>query len=59
MSDYEQKLADAEARAVKAERDSAIKVELLSKGAIPEDVDYLMYRIENGDAEVKLSVLEQ
>lgn len=55
VADYEQKLAEAEEKAAKAERESAIKVELLSKGAIPEDVDYLMYRIENGDVEVKLS----
>lgn len=55
VSDYEQKLAEAEARAAKAEREAAIKVELLSKGAVPEDVDYLMYRIENGDVKVKLA----
>lgn len=55
VAEYEQKLAEAEARAEKAERDSAIKVQLLSNGAVPEDVDYLMYRIENGDCEVKLS----
>lgn len=55
VAEYEKKLAEAEARAEKAERDSAIKVQLLSNGAVPEDVDYLMYRIENGDVEVKLS----
>ncbi len=55
VADYEQRLAEAEARAAKAERDAAVKVELLSAGAVPEDVDYLMYRIESGDAEVTMA----
>lgn len=54
VSEYEQKAAEAEERAAKAERDFALKAGLLSGGARPEDVDYLMYRIERGDAEVKV-----
>lgn len=54
IADYQQKAAEAEERAAKAERDAAIKVGLLAQGAVPEDVDYLMYRIEQGDAEVKV-----
>ena len=54
ITDYETKVAEAEARAAKAERDSAIKVELLAKGAVADDVDYLMWRIDNGDTEVKV-----
>ncbi|MEG1906844.1 MAG: phage scaffolding protein [Gordonibacter sp.] len=54
VADYEQKITDAEARAAKAEREAAIKVELLAKGAVPDDVDYLMYRLEGSDTEVKL-----
>lgn len=54
IADYEKQAKDAEERAAKAERDAAIKVELLAKGAVPDDVDYLMFRIEQGDAEVKV-----
>ncbi|MEG1246952.1 phage scaffolding protein [Gordonibacter sp.] len=54
IADYEQQVKDAEERAAKAERDASVKVALLANGALPEDVDYLMYRIEQGDAEVKV-----
>lgn len=54
VAEYEQKAAEAEDRAAKAERDAAVKVELLAKGAVPDDIDYLMYRIEQGETEVKL-----
>ena len=54
IADFQKQAEDAKARADKAERDSAIKVELLAKGAVPEDVDYLMWRIDNGDTEVKM-----
>lgn len=54
IADYEQQAKDAEARAAKAERDAALKVELLKAGAIPDDVDYLTWRIDNGDAEVSI-----
>ncbi|MEG0303914.1 phage scaffolding protein [Gordonibacter sp.] len=54
IADYEQQVKDAEERAAKAERDASAKVALLANGALPEDVDYLMYRIEQGDAEVKI-----
>lgn len=53
VSDYEQKIAEAEERAAKAERDADLKVKLLASGAVPEDVDYLMWRIDNGEVEVK------
>lgn len=53
VADYEKKAEEAEARAAKAERDAAIKVELLANGAVPEDVDYLMFRIEQSGAEIK------
>lgn len=54
IAGYEQQAKDAEARAAKAERDAALKVELLKAGAVPEDVDYLLYRIDNGDADVSV-----
>ena len=54
ISDYEKQVKDAEERAAKAERDAAIKVALLANGAVPDDVDYLTYRIEQGDVEVKI-----
>lgn len=54
IAEYERQAEDAEARAAKAERDAALKVELLKAGAVPEDVDYLLYRIDNGDAEVSV-----
>lgn len=54
IADFEQRIAEAEARAAKAERDAAVKVELLAKGAVPEDVDYLMWRIDNGDTKVEV-----
>lgn len=54
IADFEQRIADAEARAAKAQRDAAVKVELLAKGAVPEDVDYLMWRIDNGDSKVEV-----
>ena len=54
IADYQKQAEEAEKRAAKAERDSAIKVELLAKGAVPEDIDYLIFRLENGDAEVKM-----
>lgn len=54
ISEYQKQAEEAEARAAKAEFDSAVKVELLANGADPGDIDYLMYRLENGDAEVKM-----
>ena len=54
IAEYQRQVEEAEARAAKAERDAAIKVELLANGAVPDDVDYLMWRIDNGDAEVKM-----
>lgn len=54
IADFQKQAAEANARAAKAERDSAIKVELLAKGAVPDDIDYLMWRIDNGDTEVKM-----
>lgn len=54
IANYQKQAEEAEKRAAKAERDSAIKVELLAKGAVPEDIDYLMWRIDNGDTEVKV-----
>lgn len=54
IADYQKKASEAEARAAKAERDSAIKVALLANGAVADDIDYLMFRIDNGDSEVKL-----
>lgn len=54
IADYEKRANDAEAAAAKAELESAVKVELLSKGAVPDDIDYLMYRIAQGDAAPKL-----
>ena len=54
IADYEKQVKAAEERAAKAERNAAVKVELLANGAVPEDVDYLMFRIENGDVEVKV-----
>lgn len=54
IADFQKQAEEAKARADKAERDSAIKVELLANGAVPEDVDYLMWRIDNGDTEVKM-----
>ena len=54
IAEYQKQAEEANARAAKAERDSAIKVELLAKGAVPEDIDYLIYRLENGTAEVKM-----
>lgn len=55
ISEYQRQAEEAEARAAKAERDAAVKVELLAKGALPEDVDYLMWRIDNGDSEVRMA----
>lgn len=54
IADYEKQVKAAEERAAEAERDAAVKVELLANGAVPEDVDYLMFRIEKGDVEVKV-----
>lgn len=54
IADFEKQVAEANERAAKAERDSAVKVELLAKGANPEDVDYLMYRIDNGETKVEV-----
>lgn len=54
VTEYERAVADAEGRAAKAERDAAIKVELLANGAVPGDVDYLMYRIDSGDTKVEM-----
>lgn len=54
IADFQKQVEEANARAAKAERDAAIKVELLAKGAVPDDVDYLMWRIDNGETEVTL-----
>lgn len=54
ISEYEQQVKAAEERAVKVERDASVKVGLLAKGAVPEDIDYLMYRLDSGEIEVKV-----
>ena len=54
IAEYQKQAEEANARAAKAERDSAIKLELLANGAVPEDIDYLIYRLESGKVEVKM-----
>lgn len=54
ISDYERQTQEAEERAAKAERDAAVKFALLAAGAVADDVDYLMFRLENGDAKVEM-----
>lgn len=54
IADFEKQVKDANDRAAKAERDASVKVALLAKGANPEDVDYLMYRIDNGESKIEV-----
>lgn len=52
---YEQQIAQLQEENEKLKMESALKLELLANKAIPEDIDYLMYRLQNdSDKELKL-----
>lgn len=54
ISEYEGKIAELEKQNEALTIDNAIKFGLLSKGAKADDIDYLIYRIKQGDNELKL-----
>ena len=54
ISEYEGKIADLEKQNEVLTIDNAIKFGLLSQGAKADDIDYLIYRIKQGDEELKL-----
>ena len=54
ISEYEGKIADLEKQNEVLTIDNAIKFGLLSQGAKADDIDYLIYRIKQGDTELKL-----
>lgn len=53
IKEYEGRIAELEAEKEQAEIDSALKFELLAKGAKANDIDYLIYRAKQGDTEFK------
>lgn len=54
IGEYEGKIAELEKQNEVLTIDNAIKFGLLSKGAKADDIDYLIYRIKQGDNELKL-----
>ena len=54
IGEYEGKIAELEKQNEALTIDNAIKFGLLSKGAKADDIDYLIYRIKQGDNELKL-----
>lgn len=54
IADYENKIAELEKQNQELAVDNAIKFELLSKGAKASDIDYLIFKIKQGETELKL-----
>lgn len=54
VAEYETKIADLEKQNEALTIDNEIKFELLAAGAKASDIDYLIYRIRQGDDELKL-----
>ena len=54
IDEYEKKIAELEEEKTTLAIDNALKFALLGKGAKASDIDYLMYRIKQGDDELKL-----
>lgn len=56
ITDYQNQIKTLQEEAVKARTESALKIGLLSAGAKPDDVDYLMFKMEHdGDWKPELS----
>ena len=56
ITDYQNQIKTLQAEAVKARTESALKIGLLSAGAKPDDIDYLMFKMEHdGDWKPELS----
>ena len=56
ISDYQNQIKTLQEEAVKARTESALKIGLLSAGAKPDDIDYLMFKMEHdGDWKPELS----
>lgn len=51
---YETKIAELEKQNEELAVDNALKFKLLEKGAKSSDIDYLIFRIKQGDTELKL-----
>lgn len=54
INEYESKIAELQKQNETLVIDNAIKVGLLAKGAKANDIDYLIYRIKQGDNELKV-----
>lgn len=54
VTEYETKIADLEKQNAEMTIDNEIKFGLLAKGAKASDIDYLMFKIKQGDNELKL-----
>ena len=55
IGSYEQQLVQLQEENEKLKIESALKLELLANRAVPDDIDYLMYRLQNdSDKELKL-----
>lgn len=56
ITDYQNQIKTLQEEAVKARTESALKIGLLSAGAKPDDIDYLMFKMEHdGDWTPELS----
>ena len=56
ITDYQNQIKTLQEEAVKARTESALKIGLLSAGAKPDDIDYLMFKMEHdGDWKPELS----
>ena len=54
ISEYEKKIAELETEKTTLAIDNALKFALLEKGAKASDIDYLMYRIKQGNEDLQL-----
>ena len=54
ITDYESRVTALEAEKTQLQVDNAIRFALLKSNAKPDDIDYLIYRIKQGDDEIKL-----
>lgn len=54
VSEYETKIQDLEAKNLEIQIDNAMKFKLLSSGAKPDDIDYLIFKLKQQNKDFKL-----
>lgn len=54
ISEYETEIAELRTQGEKSQVENAVKFELLAAKAKPEDVDYLIFKVRQADADLKM-----